>query len=92
MEKTIINILALDKDVETVRATAKANGISFGNTLLTLPLSATGTNPATHWFCSFAASQETIDKILALQTLSEISIGSARDFLASKGLKYIITK
>ena len=90
MEKTIINILVSDVNVEAVRSKAKAEGISFNNTLLTIPLSPTGIAPVTHWFCSFAATEEMKTKILDLQNLSEISFGSAREFLATKGLKYII--
>lgn len=90
MEKTIINILASAANVEAVRTKATENGISFNNTLLRIPLSPTGALPATAWFCSFAATPEIKTKILELQDLSEVSFGSAKAFLETKGLKYII--
>jgi carboxypeptidase C (cathepsin A) len=80
-------ILASDEHVETIRQTAKNNGL-VDMSLLTIPVSKTGELPATHWFCNFKVSETMRDKLLAMKNLSEMEeTDNWQEFLNSRELK-----
>jgi hypothetical protein len=85
-----INILATNENVENVRNTAAAHFEHLARRgFLTVPVSATGEYPATHWFCNFLISEEMHNKLMSLQNLSEMELGSVKMFLKNRGLKII---
>lgn len=85
-------ILAPAEHVETIRQTARENGLDH-KYMLTIPTSKTGEEPATHWFCNFKVSQEMCDKLLALKNLSEMEVtDNWQEFLKSQEVKLIRIK
>jgi hypothetical protein len=83
-------ILATDENVEAVRTTAKTNIPSLADLpVLTIPVSASGEMPATHWFCNFLVSKETHSKLMELKSLSEMEFASTSNFLKDRDLKII---
>jgi hypothetical protein len=86
-----ICILATNENVEAVRLSAKEKIPELAPfPLLTIPASPTGELPATHWYCSFLASQEMTDRLMAIKTLSEMEItNNTKRILEEKGLKTI---
>ena len=86
-----ICILAKNEDVESARNKAKLEIEAFANhsRILGIGLSETGEKPATHWFCTFDASQEMIDKLKLIQELTEIEVTNPRGFLREHKLKTI---
>jgi hypothetical protein len=83
-------ILATDENVETVRATAKNNVPQLADLpVLTIPVSATGEMPVTHWFCNFLVSEETYTKLQEIKVLSEMEVTSTNNFLKDRNLKII---
>lgn len=86
----LLCILAKDEDVEAVRATALSNCPEFqGQKLLTVPVSATGHLPATHWFCCFPVSKPFYEKLMSVKKLSEMELDSPQNFLKERNLKII---
>ncbi len=84
-------VLATNENVEAVRASGLTNIPEFvGQKLLTIPVSATGELPATHWFCSFSVTKEFYERIVALQKLSEMELNDTKTFLEARGLKVIL--
>lgn len=79
-----INILTEDSKVAQVREEMKSQDI------LKIPVSPTGEEPATHWYCTMAGSDEKMNAIYAKKNLSimELEIGP-KQFLEKWGLKII---
>ena len=79
-----INILTEDSKVAQVREEMKNQDI------LEIPVSPTGEEPATHWYCTMAGSDEKMNAIYAKKNLSimELEIGP-KQFLEKWGLKII---
>lgn len=78
-----LHILTEDSKVNQVRE-------AFGQNILKIPLSPTGEEPATHWFCTMAGSDEKMNAIYAKRNLSVMELGtSPKDFLQRWGLKII---
>jgi hypothetical protein len=79
-----LNIITEDSVVNQVRE-------SFGNKdILKIPLSPTGENPATHWFCTMAGSEEKMNSIYAKKNLSIMELGTGpKEFLQKWNLKII---
>lgn len=86
-----ICILAKNEDIELVREKARLEIESFANhtKILGIGLSENGEKPITHWFCTFDASQEMIDKLKSIQELTEIKVSNPRGFLRKHKLKTI---
>lgn len=86
-----ICILAKDEDVELVREKARREIEIFTNhtKILEIGLSKNREKPVTHWFCTFDASQEMIDKLKSIQELSEIEVSDPRGFLRKHNLRTI---
>ena len=78
-----INILCEDSKVEQARAKFENKNI------LKIPLSENGQNPATHWYCVMAVTQEKADHLLAKKELTEMEISSPKEFLEKWNLKII---
>ena len=87
-----ICILATSENVAAVREKAKEIFPELGQVILPYPLSATGEEPATHWFCESKISDELAEKILSNKVLSEMEVSTAKNFLREKGLKSIRRK
>ncbi len=91
-----ISILVSDANVAAVRAAAISGLKNYPKlihaNLLSIPVSPTGDLPVTHWFCNFEGSDGLLEKLLALQNLSEIAVADATDFLTQKNLKYVLPK
>lgn len=81
-----LNILCEDSKVADSRKFSKRE---LGHDVLTVPVSAKGEEPATHWFCSLTVNDLGYEKIMSLQKNSEIEEGSPREFLRARGLKLI---
>lgn len=81
-----ICILCENDKIESARERAKA--ITSENAL-SVPLSKSGEEPATHWFCSMEVTDEGYQKILELQQNTEIEISSPFEFLKKKNLKVV---
>lgn len=81
-----LNILCDDSKVADSRELSKKE---LGRDVLTVPVSANGENPATHWFCSLSVNEAGYEKIMSLQKNSEIEEGSPKEFLRARGLKVI---
>jgi hypothetical protein len=79
-----INILTENDKVEQVRESW------INKNSLKIPCSPTGEEPATHWFCSMAGSEEKMKAIYDKKNLStmELEIGP-KEFLNKWGLKII---
>lgn len=86
-----ICILAKNENIEEVREKARQEVKEFEKhqTLLSVGLSSNGEKPITHWFCTFDASQEMIDKLKSIQELTEIEISNPRSFLKKNKLSSI---
>jgi hypothetical protein len=79
-----INILTENDKVEQVRE-AWVN-----KNVLKIPCSATGEEPATHWFCTMAGSEEQMMKIYNKKNLSIMELGiGPKEFLNKWGVKII---
>jgi hypothetical protein len=85
----IICILAPNDKVEVVRERAKQIPKFANHTALSVPVSATGDLPATHWFCTFSTDEELYAQIKALQEFSEVVEADPKAFLEGKKLKPI---
>lgn len=57
--------------------------------ILTIPVSETGQNPATHWFCTMAVTEEKANSFLEKKELTEMEIAHPREFLTERNLKII---
>lgn len=75
-----------DVNVESVRNAALTITKFDG---LKIPLSETGEEPATHWFCYLNVTPEGYEKILARQDKSIIEESSPKEFLNKWNLKII---
>ena len=79
-----INILTENDKVEQVREAW------INKNVMKIPCSATGEEPATHWFCTMAGSEEQIMKIYNKKNLSIMELGTGpKEFLNKWGLKII---
>jgi len=88
-------ILVPAEDVEKVRDSAATLDAFKGadrSKLMNIALSATGDEPATHYFCSANVSQEVYDKMQAMRKYSEMTTEEAKPWLQSKGLKVVKAK
>ena len=76
-------ILAKNEDVEKAREKAKQEIEKFANhhQILSIGVSENGEKPATHWFCTFNASQKMLDKLKSIQEFTEIEAENPRKFL-----------
>lgn len=83
-------ILCEDKFVAEARESSKE--ILPGHKNLSIPVSPTGTLPATHWFCVCSVSEENYQKLLSKQKHTKISVALPRVFLEEYKLKLIDTK
>jgi hypothetical protein len=81
-----LNILCEDSKIAAAREKAKA---ITGESVLNIPVSKDGKEPATHWFCSLEVNEEGQKKILDLQEHSVIEEGGPKDFLKKWSLKII---
>ena len=81
-----ISILTADSDVTESRIIAKK--ITNLPSLI-IPVSPTGTAPATHWFCSMEVDDESYKLIQSLRVHSIIEISAPKEFLKGKGLQVI---
>ena len=81
-----LNILCEDSKVAESRELSKRE---LGQEVLTVPVSANGQSPATHWFCSLNVTDSGYEKIMSLQKNSEIEEGSPKEFLRARRLKVI---
>lgn len=79
-------ILVDDAHVDEVRRIGKKVMLHF---CLKIPVSATGENPATHWFCTMTVNQELHDKLMKLANWSEMEVGRPKAFLEKRGLRVI---
>jgi hypothetical protein len=79
-----INILTENDKVEQVREAW------INKNVMKIPCSSTGEEPATHWFCTMAGSEEKMNSIYAKKNLSimELEIGP-KEFLNKWNLKII---
>jgi hypothetical protein len=84
-------ILAKNENIEVVREKARQKIEKFANhyQILGIGLSETGEKPITHWFCTFDASQEMIDKLKSIQEFTEIEVTNPRSFLKKFKLSLI---
>ena len=79
-----INILTENDKVEQVREAW------INKNVMKIPCSATGEEPATHWFCTMAGSEEQMIKIYNKKNLSIMELGTGpKEFLQKWGLKII---
>ena len=79
-----INILTENDKVEQVREAW------INKNVMKIPCSATGEEPATHWFCTMAGSEEQMIKIYNKKNLSIMELGTGpKEFLNKWGLKII---
>lgn len=79
-----INILTENDKVEQVREAW------INKNVMKIPCSATGEEPATHWFCTMAGSEEQMMKIYNKKNLSIMELGTGpKEFLNKWGLKII---
>lgn len=86
-----ICILAKNEDVEVVREKARQEIEIFANDpkILGIGLSEKGAKPATHWFCTFNASEEMFLKLKSIQELTNIEQINPRSFLRKINLRPI---
>jgi len=56
---------------------------------LGVPLSETGSSPATHWFCFMNCTDEAYDKFVSIQEHSIIEDSSPKDFLTKYNLQRV---
>ena len=84
-----ICILAKDEDVELVREKARREIEIFTNhtKILSIGLSENREKPITHWFCTFDATQEMIDKLKSIQELTDIEVSNPKSFLKKHNLR-----
>lgn len=79
-----INILTENDKVEQVRESW------INKNVMKIPCSATGEEPATHWFCTMAGSEEQMMKIYNKKNLSIMELETGpKEFLNKWGLKII---
>jgi hypothetical protein len=78
-----ICILCEADKLEEVRQTQENENI------LKIKLSPTGTEPATHYFCTMAVNQEKANRLLAKRKLTTMEIAEPAEFLTQRGLKII---
>lgn len=78
-----ICIMCEDTKVEKIRKDRK------NKNLLTIPLSESGSLPATHWFCCLATTQEIADKYLATAVNTIMEISEPKEFLEKWNLQII---
>lgn len=57
--------------------------------ILTIPVSGSGSKPATHWFCVMAVSEEKANSLLEKKELTEMEIAHPKEFLSQRNLKII---
>lgn len=81
-----LNILCEDSKVADSREFSKRE---LGHDVLKVPVSASGNEPATHWFCSLTVNEAGYDRIMSIKKNSEIEEGSPKEFLKARGLKLI---
>jgi len=83
-------ILATVENVEAVRAKAYENIPELtGHKLLNYPVSATGEEPITHWFCPMNGTKKIIEKMKSLQELSIMEVDNPTEFLKSHNLMIV---
>jgi hypothetical protein len=86
-----MRICILCENEKIAEARERAKTITSENAL-SIPLSKSGEEPATHWFCSMEVTEAGYEKILELQKNTEVEIASPFDFLKKKKLQIIKTK
>lgn len=90
-----ICVLAPAEHIEEIRnIAATLSYFPMAEKLLTIKLSATGEEPATHYFCASNYSPKIHKSILELKNNSptdytEVFVGCPKEFLNSKNLKVI---
>ena len=57
--------------------------------ILKIKLSPTGEEPATHYFCTMAVTQEKANRLFAKRQFTEMEIAEPKDFLEKNNLKII---
>jgi hypothetical protein len=89
----VISILVANEHVESVKAKVKDFLPSLQNhNNLRIPVSATGQEPATHWFCSFRVPGKLAKELMDAQEYSIIEALSPGEFLPKHGLQKIVIK
>jgi len=84
-----ICILANNEHVEEIRIKAREIAEFSKHKNLSIACSEDGELPATHWLCTFEASDGMSEKLLALKDKSEMELAEPKDFLRSRNLKII---
>jgi hypothetical protein len=84
-----ICILSTNDNVEEIRIKAREIDQFASHRNLSIACSETGELPASHWLCTFEASEETAAQLMALQDKSEMVLSEPKEFLRSKNLKII---
>ncbi len=87
-----ICILSTVENIEAVREKAKTLPEFTKHDALSIPLSADGELPPTHYFCTFSTTQEKYNAIKSLEDLTVIESGNPKDFLTERNLKIIRTE
>lgn len=88
-----ICILCVDDKVALVRE--KANDVFLDNktsNFMIIPLSETGEEPATHWFCNITGTKTFFNKLLKVQEYSIIEESKPIAFLNKHKLRIINKK
>lgn len=85
----VICILVLNEHLDSARESAKKIPQFEKHTALAIPVSENADLPASHWFCSFNASDDVFEQIKNLQEFSEVVESDPKEFLQSKNLQII---
>lgn len=84
-----ICILSTNDNVEEIRIKAREIDQFSNHQNLSIACSEDGELPATHWLCTFEATEETAEKLMALKDKSVMELSEPKYFLKSKNLKII---
>ena len=98
-----LNILCTDENIVEVRAAVDAvcppndyskYGKLFANlptqsTNLSVPLSPSGSLPATHWYCLLNVEQDVADKVKSFSDKLVVDEAEPKAFLEAQGLRQI---
>jgi hypothetical protein len=85
-----ICISAKAEDVEAVRQSARTLSVfKEVKDILIIPLSPTGKLPITHYFCAFNYYEKIYNELMNIQKLSDVEIGSPRQFLKIRKLRVV---
>lgn len=85
-------ILCKDENIEAVREKSKelfTKNPENSKNHLVIPVSPSGSEPATHWFCFMNASDDFHNRLLAIQEHTTIENCSPKEFLTKWELKII---